>query len=176
MNRIAVFITAATLLVSGGAYAQPPASPTQATITPPSPDVLKSFSDAGIPPNDTKYWFSIGVKDGKTATALNEIFDQTVSDAHHPDTDNAEFFNNIHPIVTALNNQKFTLDDLHRLIAEHQKAENAGKAEELGPDLTNVIIDSAIKIHHGTPLQQVMNELNTQQHAIDTAEKQEQND
>ncbi|GBQ05450.1 hypothetical protein AA15669_0468 [Saccharibacter floricola DSM 15669] len=136
----------------------------------------QSFTDAGIPANDEKSWVGIGVRDGHTAASLNHIFEQTISNPHHKDTDNPEFFNNIHSIVDALNDHKFTLGDLSTLIAEHHHQEEEGKAEELGPDLTNIIIDSAAKIHHGASAQETVGEITAQQHAIDEAEKKEQND
>lgn len=135
-----------------------------------------SFTEAHIPQNDENSWIGIGLKDGQVAAALNHIFDQTVSDPHHEKTDNPEFFNNIRPIVEALNAHKFTLEDLRSLIVEHQQQEEQGQAEELGPDLTNVIIDSAAKIHHGASPKEIVKEITAQQQAIDTAEKQEQND
>ncbi|MXV35247.1 MULTISPECIES: hypothetical protein [unclassified Saccharibacter] len=154
------------------------AASSQNTPSPQAPPVVdtQSFTDAGIPSNDEKSWVGIGVRDGHTAASLNHIFEQTVSNPHHKETDNPEFFNNIHPIVDALNDHKFTLGDLSTLIAEHHHQEEEGKAEELGPDLTNIIIDSAAKIHHGASAQETVSEITAQQHAIDEAEKKEQND
>lgn len=167
------------------AYADNTPTPPQHTASSPTPktpsDVYPaaqhvSFVEAHIPANDEKSWITIGVTNGHTAATLNKIFDQTISDPHHENTDNPDFFTNIRPIVNALNAHKFTLDDLHTLIAEHQYQEKQGQAEELGPDLTDIIIDSATKIHNGSSAKEIVKEITAQQQAIDTAEKQEQSD